>query len=477
MRRADVDTLGGWDPVRVSADDDFLQRARAAFGKKGAFQDVLPEVPLTFLLNHEASLTNRKGTHLRSLDFGIRKEYAQQAAFWRDGRPSGPDAARFALDRTDAKTPFPVPAKLMSRRATRDTAYNLILVSDLSLLGGTRRCNEGYIAAATDLGCRIGLFHWPRYDLSLRPDIDAEYRRMSYLPNVDILVPEDVVECDTVLIHHPPILRYPIDAVPRIKAERILILANQSPKQTWDTPPRYYFPDQVDATCRRLFGREPIWAPISPAIRRVLLELGGYERMTGTDWFPPFNGALPPVSDRKCARQKAANRPVIGRHSRDGWAKWPASGEDIRSAYCAESDIRVEILGGARHADRILGGVPGNWRVSDFDATPVEDFLQGIDFFVNFINEDSVEAFSRNIMEAMAHGIPAILPTVFRETFGDAAVYCAPDEVESVVRRLWRDELGYAEMSRRGLAFVEAECSNRVVKARLRSLLGVGQAP
>ena len=73
----------------------------------------------------------------------------------------------------------------------------------------------------------------------------------------------------------------------------------------------------------------------------------------------------------------------------------------------------------------------------------------------------------------MASGVPTIFPAVFQETFGDAAVYCAPDEVESVIRRLWQDKSGYAEMSRRGLAFVEAECSNRVVKARLRSLLGM----
>ena len=72
----------------------------------------------------------------------------------------------------------------------------------------------------------------------------------------------------------------------------------------------------------------------------------------------------------------------------------------------------------------------------------------------------------------MANGVPAILPAVFRETFGDAAVCCAPDGVESVIRRLWEDEAGYAEMSRRGLAFVEAECSDQVVKARLRNILG-----
>ena len=374
MRRADVDALGGWDPVRASADDEFLQRARGAFGKKGAFQDVLPEVPLTFLLNHEASLTNRKGTHLRSLDFGIRKEYAQQAAFWRDGRPSDPDAARFALDRTDAKTPFPVPAKLMSRRATRDTAYDLILVSDLSLLGGTRRCNEGYIAAATDLGCRIGLFHWPRYDLTLRPDIDAGYRRMSYQPNVDILVPEDVVECDTVLIHHPPILRYPIDAVPQITTRQVAILVNQSPMHLRSAAPRYYFPDQARELTRKFFGHEPLWLPISQLTRRILQQTGGYGHIAETNWTPPLGRDLP-EGDPPVREGVGTDRQIVlGRHSRDHATKWPETPSAISAAYCANTDIAVWLMGGVRTPKKLLGYLPKNWRIFEFDELPVELF-------------------------------------------------------------------------------------------------------
>ena len=474
VRRSDMERLGSWDTVRAGADDELVQRARALWGRE-AFLDVLPKTPLSFFLRHEQSLTHQKGTRLGSLAFGIRREYAQQAAFWQHGnQPDSDDAARFALDRTDSKTPFPAPARLMPDRGGRTASYDLILVSDLSLLGGTRRCNEGYIAAATALGYRVGLFHWPRYDLTLRPDIDVEYRRMSYQPNVDILVPEDVVECDTVLIHHPPILKYPIDAVPQVTTRQVAILVNQSPMHLRSAVPRYYFPDQVRELTLKFFGHEPLWLPISPLTRRILQETGGYGHVSETNWTPPLGRDLPEGDPPSRKGIGTSRQIVLGRHSRDHATKWPETPSAINAAYCANTDIAVWLMGGVRTPKKLLGDLPENWRIIGFDEIPVEDFISNLDFFVHFVSDDYIEEFGRNIMEAMANGVPTILPAVFRETFGDAAIYCAPNEVESVIRRLWQDELGYAEMSRRGLAFVEAECSNRVVKARLRSLLGVG---
>ena len=52
-------------------------------------------------------------------------------------------------------------------------------------------------AAATAQGMRVGLFHWPRYDLALTSIAD-DYRQLSYQPNVDILVREDVIEADQI---------------------------------------------------------------------------------------------------------------------------------------------------------------------------------------------------------------------------------------------------------------------------------------
>ncbi len=469
MRRRDLDRLGRWDGVRASADDEFVERARALFGREN-MPDVLPNVPFTFLRRHDQSLTHAKGTHLRSMYFGIRGEYARQAAYWRARNlPDGP-GADFPLERTDSKHPFPIPAGLTPGAQARTADYDLVIVSDLTLLGGTRRCNEGYITAATALGYRVGLFHWPRYDLRLLPDIAEDYRALSYRPDIDILVPEDRLRCRTVIVHHPPILNHRIDAMPRIETDQVLILANQSPKQTWRGTPAYYFPHHARQLSREFFDCDPVWAPISPTIRRILTELGGYDALTDDDWIPPLGYHLP--QDGPQPRPGAgADRPiVIGRHARDHWSKWPSAAPDAAAAYCADTDISARFLGGTQYVEKMLRRLPRNWEVSEFDTQPVQDFIASLDFFVNFINEESVEAFGRNIMEAMAHGVPTVLQPIFRETFGDAAVYCAPGEVEATIRRIWADPARYNEISRKGYAFVRDNCDQSVIEERLARL-------
>lgn len=465
MRRSDLARLEQWDDVAANADDELVQRARGLWGND-ALKEVLRLTPLSFFLRHDQSLTEQKGTHLRSLTFGIRQEYANQAAFWRKAVAPEQLAAGRSTARTDIKTPFPIPAGLAPKNWKRDPVYDLVIISDLSLLGGTRRCNEGYIAAATALNFRIGLFHWPRYDLKLS-EIAAEYRRLSYQPNVDILVPEDTVECDTVLIHHPPILNYRIDAIPNVAAERVAILVNQLPMQRLSEKPHYYFADEVGNLCQDLFSKEPVWIPISPLTRRILGDLGGYSCLEGSDWVPPLGRTLDAEEPPLRPDVGAARQIVLGRHSRDHVTKWPNTAKKIRAAYCADTDVAVRLMGGVRTPKRVLGYLPTNWKAIAFDETSVAKFLAGLDFFVHFVDDDYIEEFGRGTMEAMADGIPALLPPVFRETFGDAAVYCEPEDVARKVRELWADPDAYREQTVKGYNYVRTTADQRAVMSRL----------
>lgn len=465
MRRKDLGHLHQWDGVSANADDEMVQRIRAAWGEK-ALRDVHPGVPLSFFLRHDASLTEQAGTHLKSLTFGIRQEYGQQAEFWRRNQAPALVAAGAALERTDIKTPFPIPAGLAPKSWKRDLHYDLVIISDLGLLGGTRRCNEGYIAAATALGLRVGLFHWPRYDLALTRIAD-DYRRLSYQPNVDILVREDRIEADTVLIHHPPILKHRIDAVPEISSRQTAILVNQLPMQRRSMSPHYYDPAEAAAMAEQLFGNDPLWLPISPLTRRFMKETGGFARISGTDWLPPLGRDLP---DGVPARTPPAmGKPlVLGRHSRDHATKWPEDADALRAAYCADAaDIEVRLMGGVRTPQKLLGRLPDNWKSVPFDAVPVTDFLDGLDFFTHFVSDDYIEEFGRNVMEAMAAGIPAILPPAFRETFGDAAFYCTSDEVADSLRRLRGDAEAYRALSLRGQTWVRENCDQTAITRRL----------
>ena len=474
IRRADLDCIGQWDSVVANADDELVQRIRAVWGST-ALEDIHPTIPLSFFLRHDASLTEQKDTHLRSLTFGVRHEYAKQAEYWRKNvLPKLLDAGQLT-ERADNKSPFPIPSGLARKDRKRNPVYDLVLISDLGLQGGTRRCNEGYIEAATALGMRVGMFHWPRYDLKLS-DIANDYRRLSYRQNIDIIVPEDTVECSAVLIHHPPILRYRIDAFPRISTSRVGILVNQLPMQLRGDAPHYYDRQVLETLCEDLFNQQPTWIPISPLARRFLSDLS-YERLHEQDWFPPLGRTLP--HDRPPVRTatRSNGKVVLGRHSRDHWTKWPEDSSKLLAAYCADSDFSVRLMGGTSYAKKLLHTLPANWETIAFDKISVVQFLSEIDVFLHFVHDSYIEEFGRNVMEAMAQGIPVILPNSLKETFGDAATYCAPEEVLSVVKKLVADGDLYSALSKRGYQFVQSTSDQPMVIERLRKFIQTESAP
>lgn len=468
MRREDVVGLGEWDSVAANADDEFVQRCRLTWGAE-SLVDVLPGVPLSIFLVHESSLTQQQGTSLNSLTFGIRSEYARQARHWRESRASTGKAS-LTVARTGWKDPFPIPMGLAPKHWVRDTRYDLVIVSDLSLLGGTRRCNEAYIHAAIASGLRVGLFHWPRFDLKIA-EIDDLYTELSYHPRVDFLVREDVVSCGALLIHHPPILGFEIDGVPAIDADFVGILVNQLPMQRWTQSPFYYDARRAEAMCQRMFGRDPVWIAISERVERCLRQIGGFSAIHPEIWYPP----LREVPDDTALSMPDFDRDgpiVVGRHARDHWTKWPALGADIAAAYCAGAEgIDVRILGSAGNAVKAMGGQPANWTIADFDTVGIDDFVRGLDFLLHYVHEDYIEEFGRSVSEAMAMGRVVIVPPSFRDVFGDAAVYAQPDAVADVVRELWSQPDRYLARVAAGRAFVQRHCGPDVTARKLQSLI------
>lgn len=383
-------------------------------------------------------------------------------------RREGPDGTRATLAARELEKfraeGEPVTAASASHRKREH--YDVLIISDLTLLGGTRRCNEGYIAAAGRLGMRTGLFHWPRYDLRLKDDIAREYRALDEAGQVDLLATDDRTSADLVLIHHPPILKYVPDALPSISTRRLGILVNQLPRRCGEHGV-YYERGKVEQFCSETFGVPAVWIPISPVVRRVLLE-SGFTALAKEDWIPPL-GDMVDVTANSTAQVRRRRSPVVGRHSRDHWTKWPEIESDLRGAWCADSGWPVRFLGGASGARKVLTRWPASWKELAFDSVGVGHFLRGLDFFVHFTHSAYVEEFGRNVMEAMAAGRPAVVPPHFREVFGDAACYAEPEQVEDVIRALWNTPSALVEQVEKGLHFVEQSASSGRVERRLEA--------
>ncbi len=149
---------------------------------------------------------------------------------------------------------------------------------------------------------------------------------------------------------------------------------------------------------------------------------------------------------------------MLGRHGRDALDKWPSDIEQLRDACCIDRDLDFHVLGGADFPLRLLGTLPSSWTVHPFDSIDVREFLWGLDFYAYFPQEDMFEAFGRAPMEAMAAGVPVILPPRFEEMFGSAALYCEPRAVWGIIEKLWADSRAYMTRVEAGLSYVRKVC-------------------
>jgi glycosyltransferase involved in cell wall biosynthesis len=102
-----------------------------------------------------------------------------------------------------------------------------------------------------------------------------------------------------------------------------------------------------------------------------------------------------------------------------------------------------------------------------FGAVEPQAFLEDLDFYLHYPHENYIEEFGRAVMEAMAIGIPVILPKIFRQTFGDSATYAEAPDVAKVIQKLWEDRNAYLAQAERGRAFVREKCDMRTFKKRL----------
>ena len=466
MRRDRLEAIGGWDPVQAHADHELIQRLKEMAGNR-ALVEVLPEVPLSLFRQDATCVTERPGTSLRSVDVGARREYTAQAEYWRSYRGTGVDWPA-KTPRTDFKTPFFVPAGLRQSSWPRITEYDVVLVSDLSLTGGTRRCNLAYISACRKMGLRVGIANYPRFEGRKTGTIDPEYRALFQDDHIDLLTDGESVQAEMLLVHHPPILRWAFEALPEIQARTALLLVNQLPFQTYSRQEPIYDAAAVDTRFREAFGLVPRWLPISGLVRRLLADEQAGITIDDTLWTPILHDDFE-LGEQRTA--EPARLPVVGRHSRDHWTKWPGTKAGVRAAYCAGAEFRVRLLGGALDALGLIGRKPRNWQILDFDEESVREFLSGLDVFVHYPHEDYVEEFGRTVAEAMALGIPCVLPPRFRETFGDAAHYEDDENVRAAVLRIWGDPGLYEQLSAAGLEFVRARCLADQAIERIRAEL------
>ena len=467
-----MERLGGWDVARVGGDTEILRRVQHLSEDPDLSPQACKGVPLAFALHAETSLTRQSATHVRTMLYGARREYAEASDHWRRTRKD-PAELRLDPEATPASPrPFPAPLAVLGRSGeTRE--LDLLVITDFAMKGGSFVSTFNTLSAAVRAGMRVGVFHWRRYDLDMTKPLDPRLRALVQRGEVAVISAGEKVRAATVVFGYPVILTRVPDPLPEIDCDAVIIVVNQMAERMTDGGDPQYDPRALQATVRDLFGREAVWAPISGLVQRLMRADPRYPAPSDEIWVPLIE------TEDWCAkpprwRGGSGAKPVIGRHARDEYTKWPSDPEALRAAYCAERPCVVELMGGAGRARDVIGAFPSNWVVHSFGTMDSHAFLDRLDFFLHYPHETYIEEFGRAVLEALARGLPAVLPPVFRETFGEAAVYAEPEEVWPRIAALWADEAAYLAQAVRGQEFVRAHSDWSRFPARLAATLGRG---
>ena len=348
---------------------------------------------------------------------------------------------------------------------TRD--FDVIMATDCRFPGGSTASVVEEIEAQYRAGYRTALLHLPSPVQRSRRPFARRIQDVLAAGKAELILPHQSVRARTLLVRHPTLFSTIPEDLPRITVETTVMIANQVPVDDRATEP-YYDVETVHRNAQRALGHAPVWAPIGPLVRTAITQSWRDVPMVDEDWVNIIDAPVWATPRDGLVGET----PVIGRHSRGHWSKWPDTREDLLAAYPDDPRYRVRVLGGTEAPQEILGGLPQTWTSLPFGSVPVPRFLAGIDFLVYFHHPGLVEAFGRVVLEGLAAGAVCIVPPQMEQVFGDACVYGSPQDVTGIVDRLSADPAALAAQRERGLRAVHERFSYEAHLDRLAAFAG-----
>lgn len=438
------ENIGHWDEMRFGGDSELIQRLEKS---TGIDMPRYHSVGIICLDNPEG-LTNHPQFGHKPGERIARERIDYKASFQKWHKTLiGSD---FYLDFPQATRRFPAPQNALNPagkakevllnhvrkvpvQSMRTISTDVCIVTNLRFPGGNASSSIDEVNFLKKNGLNVKLLHCPIQD-DLGKPISTRYYELG--DSINTLTDFAQIRCKTLIIRHPAVAtsRLLNKHLHKLQADCVYFVVNNSQKRP--SGKNVYSVEKLLETARRVRAKRFEICPISPVMRRELKNTISDVHLSKRDWTPTFD-----LNSYK-SRPRLKLRPIyrIGRHGRDGAEKWLESERCLRQAYPNDKDFKIQILGGAKNAARILGRIPENWMVHDFGSISPKEYLKKLDCFVYFPNSSLNEGFGRTIAEAMIAGVPCILPFKFEEVFSDLALYCAPADVASLVRELGRSD-------------------------------------
>ncbi|MDA1362539.1 glycosyltransferase [Glycomyces luteolus] len=460
FRRRVVEDLGYFDEIGPESVEEFIDRTRLPYGKSAVSMSRATVLALT--------LDDRESVPYQESEERITTPWfpAYRSAYWRWHQNVQASGARPYIAAQQEERPFALPASM--RDFDGERRFDLVFASDWRPYGGPAKSMMEEIGAALAIGLRVAVMNLEAVRM-MTPETRSLCGPVQGLISsgaVEVITPDDAVAIDTLIIRYPLVLQFdrPIEFPGTVR--QLFIHANQPPHEADGSDLRYFTLD-CERNAARWFGVEPVWVGQGPQAAESLVDtVPPVSRPLSTTHIPGILDAADWLVRRDAFR---SDRPVIGRHSRDHYTKWPGDAETLLKVYPGTDGYDVRTMGGSESARQLLDGrLPMNWISYGYDETGVRDFLFQLDFWVYFPNDVRIEAFGRAILEAMAAGCVVVLPEVFRSTFGEGALYAEPDGVLPLIDGLYADFDAFRRQSRRGQEYVREHFSYEWFQGFLR---------
>ena len=350
----------------------------------------------------------------------------------------------------------------MRKPAHDDQAFDVVIAADMRTPGDVALRIAHEIRIQHTCGLRTALVHAPAGRIkasSVRGEINACVREGL----AKVLTPSDDISAKILVVHGPEDILEPIpEKLPRIKAEKVIVVADRIPDRSYSLIRKHRLLSLA-------FQVSPVWAPASAKVREALLKAWPEVPLEVEDW--TISLAARPWKERVFRW----DRPVVGMidselpllfNKDDKSEMKPVELPSVSNCY-------ARVLQAASFPDDLPPGPLDRLRVEE---QAMGKFLDSLDFL--FVPPDENRpAPMCAIAEAMQRGVIVLAKPELARELGAGALGYSPGKADEIVKMLARHRAELCDMSREASRNASARFSMSHHADRLARLTGRPAAP
>lgn len=449
-----IEKIGPWAAVRVSGDAEFKTRIERYFGS-----DAIARISkvLSISLSREGSLTQNNATHINTLHFGLRWQYLNLYDYFHSQQlRHDPDCDNCAA----------VSSAVIGNRSKRGElieSFDYVFVSDFVSDGPLLK----YVAAACSAGAKVAVYHWRNFEEDAALPLSRQLYALCLQHRVGLLTCCDSVQAKLVIFGNLEILRFRQDRFPSISASNVIGLIQRKSPLFSTQMHEQKFLVQLKATTRALLGKEMRLVPSSPRLTSCLHDLG-LQREVDAE-------ALPPAVDILfwCDREIKGGM----REKNHVEIVYPIGARPVLTPpQLIQVKTQFEEERNSANVSLPRERVALHYRELDLVNASVaasKEMISSADFYMYYPQADDYGEFESGVLEALALGIPVMLPPELESIFGDSPIYARPDEAEAQLLEIWHDQDRYLACARRGREFIRTKFNPARFFGRMQQLAGM----